>query len=627
MRPLDLVLSKLPRYTHHGQTYRACCPAHGGDNPTALSITETGDGAVLVYCFKGTCTSEDILGALGLEWADCFPEGDRRRTRPRSKARSITPTNGQAVDPRKLALKQAVDQAVGLILGPVPNDFTLDGMAPDVSGVLEVWWDIYTEEGTHEAVAEAHARMRGDLQVTLPDFSKALERRLRDRRGQAAGSDVTRLKTYTAAELMNEEFSPKRRVVEPVIVEGLTVLAGKPGLGKSFLALNMALAVAAGGPVLGLKKKVEPGPVLYLALEDNKARMQERIAGLWGGEEAWPTDLHIVHEDVPRLNDGLLPMLEAWLTEHPSARLIVIDILGEVRPLRSKNGDWYEEDLAVGRALRTLAHQYHIAILVLHHTNKLTTPDDPLDAIHGSFGLAGAADTKAVLQRGHGESDATLYARGRDIRMVKLALQFSEGEWTIIGDAEDYQGSETRQKIRAYLRASTTPVMPTTIATSLGISANLARQMLWTMKHTGDVKRVGYGRYTSYDNPNSPNSLNSPNFPNSANSSEEDKGEAIDPPPRIRGVHEELVGTNSLQPIEETNGNHQELGELGELVPPLGNVADPPAEANPGACPVHGASGLWYEGDKVICGLCLGMPAERIAVFQARYQRRNRGTG
>jgi hypothetical protein len=239
--------------------------------------------------------------------------------------------------------------------------------------------------------------------------------------------------------------------------------------------------------------------------------MQERIATLWADEQAWPADLHIVHDEVPRLNDGLLPMLERWLREHPGARLIIIDILGEVRPRRSRNGDWYEEDLAVGRALRKLAHQYHIALLLLHHTNKLSDPDDPLDAIHGSFGLAGAADTKAVLQRGHGESDATLYARGRDVPMLKLALQFREGAWTIIGDADDYQGSETRQKIRTFLRTATTPATPKTVAAALAISENLARQTLWTMARAEEIKKVGYGRYLSY-NPNSPNSPTDPNI-------------------------------------------------------------------------------------------------------------------
>jgi hypothetical protein len=377
MNPLDLVLSKLSTYKPYGHQYRARCPGHQGKGDTSLSIAEGEGGAVLLHCF-GSCDTEAILAALGLTWPDLFPEGDRRRTRPRPKARPAASTNGQPVDEAKVTLSLAAHQAVGLILGPLAPNLEIETLAP-YSGVLETLWTVYTEEGSHQAVQAAWVGMREDLQVLAPKFFRLVERRLRDRRGQAAGSDVMRLKTYTAAELMTEEFSPKRRVVEPFIVEGLTVLAGKPGLGKSFMALNIALAVAAGGPVLGLKHTVEPGPVLYLALEDNKARMQERIAGLWAGETAWPTDLHLVHEDVPRLNDGLLPMLEAWLTEHPGARLIVIDILGEVRPLRSKNGDWYEEDLAVGRALRTLAHQYHIAILV--HTNKLTNPDDPLDRL------------------------------------------------------------------------------------------------------------------------------------------------------------------------------------------------------------------------------------------------------
>jgi RecA-family ATPase len=52
--------------------------------------------------------------------------------------------------------------------------------------------------------------------------------------------------------------------------------AGKPKLGKSWLALSLAEAIAAGGVAFGVKR-VEQGKTLYLALEDNHRRLQGRL--------------------------------------------------------------------------------------------------------------------------------------------------------------------------------------------------------------------------------------------------------------------------------------------------------------------------------------------------------------
>lgn len=54
-------------------SWRACCPGHGGTNPTALTIKEEPDGRILLHCFQG-CSASDIMGAIGLDMAELFPE-------------------------------------------------------------------------------------------------------------------------------------------------------------------------------------------------------------------------------------------------------------------------------------------------------------------------------------------------------------------------------------------------------------------------------------------------------------------------------------------------------------------------------------------------------------------------
>ena len=65
-------------------------------------------------------------------------------------------------------------------------------------------------------------------------------------------------------------------MVPPLIPEGVTILAGKPKVGKSWFALDLALALAGGRYVLGDIHLMD-GNVLYAALEDNERRLRSRV--------------------------------------------------------------------------------------------------------------------------------------------------------------------------------------------------------------------------------------------------------------------------------------------------------------------------------------------------------------
>ena len=86
-------------------------------------------------------------------------------------------------------------------------------------------------------------------------------------------------KLFSASDLEGKEFPPLRYIVPEVIPEGLTLVVSRPKLGKSWLALDVAIAIAAGRFVLG-DKQPDQGSVLYIALEDSEARLQRRIAKL-----------------------------------------------------------------------------------------------------------------------------------------------------------------------------------------------------------------------------------------------------------------------------------------------------------------------------------------------------------
>jgi RecA-family ATPase len=151
---------------------------------------------------------------------------------------------------------------------------------------------------------------------------------------------------------------------------------------KTWLALDFGIAVSTGGKALGTNE-VQQGDVLYLALEDNRRRLQKRLSLLHQGATALER-LHIALE-WPRLDDGGVEKLEAFLIEHPETRLVVIDTLKKVRPRVSGDRSVYEVDYEALEPLIPLAATYGISILVIHHSRKAEAEDPwtPSAAVRG----------------------------------------------------------------------------------------------------------------------------------------------------------------------------------------------------------------------------------------------------
>src|SRR5918995_1762171 len=103
----------------------------------------------------------------------------------------------------------------------------------------------------------------------------------REPRLPCPGDGKASVSLFTAQELRRRVFAPIKYVVPGYIAEGCTLLAGRPKLGKSWLVLEMGLAVASGGCCLG-SIPCKQGDVLYLALEDNERRLQKRIDKVLG---------------------------------------------------------------------------------------------------------------------------------------------------------------------------------------------------------------------------------------------------------------------------------------------------------------------------------------------------------
>ena len=294
-------------------------------------------------------------------------------------------------------------------------------------------------------------------------------------------------------ELKAMHFEPIKYVVRGIIVEGLTLLAAKPKIGKSWLMLHVAIAVARGSFTLG-EIHCEEGDVLYCALEDNLRRLKSRMSKLLGMDADWPKRLRFMTE-MPRLAEGGIDVIREWIKSAPHPRLVVIDTLAMVRAPKKRDESNYELDYAAAKELRDLANEYGIAIVLVHHLRKADS-DDPFDTVSGTLGLTGAPDTILVLKRDT-SGNVILHGRGRDLTEIEKALAFNRDActWTITGSASEARSSRERTAILDALGAHGEAATPAEIAALAGLKHGSVKHLVLKMAKDGLLRRNDKGRY------------------------------------------------------------------------------------------------------------------------------------
>lgn len=233
-------------------------------------------------------------------------------------------------------------------------------------------------------------------------------------------NDPAYLPSLSMNELYDRVFPGKPPVVEGLLYPGVYLFVGAPKVGKSFLMAQLAYHVSMGIPLWGYE--VRQGVVLYLALEDNYPRLQERLYRMFGADSAGGLFLSI---SAYTLGGGLEKQLDGFIKEHPDTRLIIIDTLQKIRETRDERYS-YASDYDVITKLKRFADASGVCLLLVHHTRKQQA-DDRFDKISGTNGLMGAADGAFLLQKERRtDSAATLDISGRDLQDQRLYLKKDE---------------------------------------------------------------------------------------------------------------------------------------------------------------------------------------------------------
>ena len=236
------------------------------------------------------------------------------------------------------------------------------------------------------------------------------------------------IKTISAEELYYMQISHRETemIVDEMIPQGLTILAGPSKSGKSWLVLDMGLAVAAGEPLLG-KETIKCG-VLYFALEDRAARLQKRLHLI---EEEEPPDNLYLATECPPLEGGFLDSLHDHLKAHPDIRLVIVDTLQMIREGDGKvsSGNQYGQETDELSMLKKFAEARNIAIVIVHHVVKNIDPVDPVNDIRGSTGMSATPDSILILRKKRVQKNGELTNISRDYPQWKMKLLFDQCRW------------------------------------------------------------------------------------------------------------------------------------------------------------------------------------------------------
>lgn len=238
---------------------------------------------------------------------------------------------------------------------------------------------------------------------------------------------MEKLHLISADTLFYQPLDHPKMLIDGILSNGLAILSGDSKIGKSWMVLWLCLKISLGEPVWGLP--TAQTDVIYLALEDNDWRIQQRMQELI---DEPPKNLHFGFS-CGKLGAELEGQIKGVLEDNPNTGLLFIDTLQMVRDNVSSRVNAYAQDYKDLSALKKIADDHKMCIFLVHHNRKEHDGSNVFNDMTGSTGIAGVADTCMVLRKeDRFGNDAVLSITGRDIEEKRLKLTMRKNVWEVM---------------------------------------------------------------------------------------------------------------------------------------------------------------------------------------------------
>jgi RecA-family ATPase len=250
----------------------------------------------------------------------------------------------------------------------------------------------------------------------------------------------------TAAQVYCAVYPPLKIVIPHLISSGLTILAGAPKIGKSWLVLSWAGAAANSGYLFGSKEmKAAKCPTLYISMEDTERSLNYRMHILQQQDGFASSDNLLLATDWT----GGTAALRAFLSQNRQIQFVIIDTLGMFADIQDFND--YTETRTKVSAIKRIADDFDIAILAVHHAKKGANAagsagGDWMDAALGSQGLVGTSDATFILQRPDRDKfEGVIRSTGRSVIDYRANLVMQDGLWLFSDEQPEVKQAPKRK--------------------------------------------------------------------------------------------------------------------------------------------------------------------------------------
>ena len=355
--------------------------------------------------------------------------------------------------PGDLQIAQVNDKVAEFMLGPLPEQKAQGFQEPEtilegqrVSALVKLIGSQRAKGLSTEAIRAA-VKAENEARCIPPLTNQELEKEVfpalkRDWKTERPYSGQTvcdrgksrarkNIQSVDASELLSADLPPIIFLVDGMVSQGLGGLSAKSKLGKSWLGLQLAVALARGDKFLGFTTK-QCG-VLYVDLENAPALTQDRLRKILDGRDLPKGKLHFWHE-ANMMGDGFEGDLVKFLEDHPDVKLVIIDVFQKVKQGKKQTQTDYEADYEILTKLKQIADKYSICIMPVYHDRKFVDPTDPFANVLGSTAVPGVSDFMWVLfKEKRDDPEATLAITGRTLAESRYKLKRNGVRWENFG--------------------------------------------------------------------------------------------------------------------------------------------------------------------------------------------------
>lgn len=264
---------------------------------------------------------------------------------------------------------------------------------------------------------------------------------------------IATVDSISVDDLMEMDIPPLRWAVNKLLPCGMGFLCAPPKYYKSFLALQVCIAICNGEKLFD--QDTNKTECLYFDLESTERRPRERIKLMAGVDQ--PKGLYIYTDKqltelahkIPELKGKRITLANCFdkvllnqLNKHPKVGFVVIDVFQKIRSMQGKTQSAYDHDYQDIDILQKIAAEKNISILLVHHSRKMKDSSDAFNNMSGSTAILGASDYSWVIDKeNRTDENATLHITGRDIESQELAIEFDKNHfrWCCLGTAAEMQ--------------------------------------------------------------------------------------------------------------------------------------------------------------------------------------------